>query len=54
MLPLTILVILTLFTWAVAIWATMEEEQDNPPHNEKKEGEEQNPAEQSSDWRNAA
>jgi hypothetical protein len=53
MLALISLFALTLFTWAVAIWATLEEEE--PPqggHRDPEPGpeEEEKPA----DWRNAA
>lgn len=55
MLPIVSLVILTLFTWAVAIWATFEEEYKDPLPGEKEQDNQKKTEErQYQDWRDAA
>ncbi len=50
MVPVIVLLALTLFTWVVAIWATMEEEHQEEPTGKKTE----EPIEQHQDLRKVA
>lgn len=54
MLPVIVLIGLTFLTWAVAIWATLEEEQNDPLPHEKTPEEHRRSAEEHPDRRHAA
>lgn len=57
MIPLIALIALTLFMWAVAVWATFEDEQEEPTEDEQEkptQRDAEQPPDRSKNMRNAA